>query len=303
MKAYFLWLAKLLTLAAVLLVGVPLFFAILFAVLSQVAGKEGGGMAAGHKRKVAVVELNDIITSSREVVEQLHKQIADESVQGVVLRIDSPGGAVGPSQEIYSAVKRLKEKKPIVASMGTLAASGGLYAALGASKILAQPGTLTGSIGVILEIPNFTDAVQKVGVEVITIKSGKFKDAGNAFRKMTPEEAAFLENTVRLSHLDFIGAVSEGRKIEKSKVMQFADGRVLLGSQAKELGLIDGFGDVYDAARAVFELRGEPLKADEAPYLYYPADKYRELKRFLEALSRIPLLMQRRFRLDYLLPY
>ncbi len=300
MKAYFLWLAKLLTLITVVLIGVPVALALCIGLLAKMVADEPEDHAVDRSRKVAVVDLSGVIMESRDVLDQLYKQADDESVKGIVLRVDSPGGAVGPSQEIYSAVNKLKAKKPIVVSMGGVAASGGLYASLGASKILAQPGTLTGSIGVILEIPNFTDIAQKIGVEMTTIKSGKFKDAGNAFRKMTPEETQYLEATVRVTHLDFVTAVVEGRKLERSKVLQFADGRILLGTQAKDIGLIDGFGDVQDAARLVFDLRGEPLKADERPYLYYPSGKYGEIKRLLESITKIPLVMSRSLRLSYL---
>lgn len=301
MKAYLLWLAKLLTLIVVVIVVIPVMFGVLAAIASKSISDDSGLKSSDKGKRVAVVELNGIIMSSRETTEQLYKQIEDPTVKGIVLRVDSPGGAVGPSQEIYSTVKKLKAKKPIVVSMGSLAASGGLYVSVGASKIFAQPGTLTGSIGVIMEIPNFTDIASKVGFSMVTIKSGHLKDVGNSFRKMTDEETEFLQSTVKLSHQDFIDAVADGRNIAIEKVMQFADGRVILGSQAKELGLVDEFGDTYDAARAVFQILGEPLAQNEEPAIFYPADKYKEFKKFLESVTNLPELLAPHFKFSYIM--
>jgi protease IV len=251
MKAYFLWLAKLLTLLVVVLVVVPLLLgSVMIALQSQVAEN-----IVPADKMVAVVEMKGAIESAKEVVDQLYKQAADTRVKGIVLRIESPGGGVGPSQEIYEAVSKLKEKKPIVASMGSVAASGGLYAALGASRIFCQPGTLTGSIGVVMQVPNFTKITQKVGVEMLTIKSGKFKDVGNSFRDMTDDDRQLLQSTVNDVNDDFIDAVVQGRKLERARVVEFADGRVILGSQALKLKLVDKFGGVYDAAELIHQLK------------------------------------------------
>ncbi len=302
MKAYFLWLSKLLTLIFVLLIVVPVvFFSIVIGVSKTLISDPEVPEGQDKSKKVAVVEVEGIIMKARETLDELYKQAEDPKVKGIVLRVDSPGGAVGPSQEIYSAITKLKAKKPIVVSMGAVAASGGLYVSVGASKILAQPGTLTGSIGVIMQLPNMTDIASKVGFEMITIKSGALKDVGNSFRKMLPDEHAYLDETARVSHQDFISAVAEGRHIDRNKVVSFADGRIILGVQAKELGLIDGFGDVYDASRLVFELLGEPLKEDEKPFLYYPADKYREFKKILESVANLPALLTPTAKLSYIL--
>ena len=290
MKEYLLWTAKFVTsmviFVVMICVALPLFFGMLLAGLgSQVAVekelKEGG-------KTVAVVELGGMITSSKEVVEALYAQVENSKVKGIVLRIDSPGGAVGPSQEIYTAVKRLKEKKPIVASMGSVAASGGLYSALSATKVYAQPGTVTGSIGVIMQAPNFSEITKKYGVDMVTIKSGKFKDAGNSFRKMTEDERAYLQSTVNDIQDDFVQAVIEGRKLSAEKVKTFADGRIIVGRKAKELGLVDELGGVHDAAAAVFDILGEPLEEGEYPKLYYPEDKIEKLKKIFEAVLDLP---------------
>lgn len=288
MKNYFLWLAKLVTTLIVIFIALPVMLIVLIGAL---AGDHPAG-GADQKHQVAVVKLEGVIEDSKEILEALYKQSADDKIKGIVLRIDSPGGAVGPSQDIYAAVKKLKAKKPIVASMGSVAASGGLYAALGASKIYAQPGTLTGSIGVILQLPNLKKISDNIGFEMVTVKSGALKDVGNSFREMTPEEREFLQGTVGTVHTDFIQAVVDGRGIDKATVEKFADGRVIVGSQAKTLKLIDEYGDVYDAARAVFELRGEPLKDNEMPKLIYTDDKFSGLKRILDSVSSIPQMIR-----------
>lgn len=298
MRQYFLWLAKLVTLVVIFFVVIPLLLGAM-----MVASEKGIGASTPTGEKlVAVIELNGVIESGKEVVEELYKQADNEKVKGIVLRINSPGGAVGPSQDIYSAVSKLKKKKPIVASMGALAASGGLYSAVGASKIFCQPGTLTGSIGVIMQLPNFTHVAEKIGFQMMTVKSGKFKDVGNSFRDMTDEERAFLETTMLQVHDDFIRAVAEGRHLDEAEVRNFADGRVIIGSQAKKLKLVDEFGDVYDAARAVFDLRNEPLKADEEPSLYYPMDKFGQFKRLFESVSSISGFFTRSAELRYIMP-
>lgn len=296
MKEYFLWLAKFVTVLLLFVVIVP---TLLIGVLSL--GEKAQDLNVSSDKVVAVVELTGVITDAKEILDQLYEQANNDKTKGIVLRIDSPGGAVGPSQEIYSAVKSLKDKKPIVASMGALAASGGLYSALGASKILCQPGTLTGSIGVLMELPNFTKIMEKVGVEFITLKSGKLKDAGNTFRPMTEEDRQFLQATILAAHEDFVKAVSESRSIPLETVRTFADGRVILGSQARDLKLIDDYGDIYAAAREVFNLRGEPLAAEEYPKLVYAGDKFERIKKVLESASSLGTFFSRSVKLQYLM--
>ncbi len=297
MRAYFLWLFKFLTVLIVVFVLLPL----VIGVIVQFGNSSSGAGLSRSKKTVSVVELTGIIRDSKDVLEDLYREIEDPQVQGIVLRVDSPGGAVGPSQEINAAVKNLKAKKPIVASMGAVAASGGLYATLSASKVFCQPGTMTGSIGVILEIPNFSKVTDKIGVDMVTIKSGKFKDVGNSFRPMTDEERDFLQSTVLAAYEEFVSAVADGRSIDRESVKEFADGRVILGSQAKDLKLVDDFGDVVDAARAVFELSGQALAPGEMPKLHYPADdKFEKIARALESFTNLPAIMESGPRLQYL---
>jgi protease-4 len=282
MRDYFVWLLKILTVFVLILV-VPIIMAGVMAGISDPSAKAPSG------NTVAVIELNGAIESSREVIDLLHAQVDNPKVKGIVLAINSPGGAVGPSQDIYREVSRLKARKPIVAAMSSVAASGGLYAALGASKIYAQPGTITGSIGVILQIPNFTKVAETVGVKMVTIKSGALKDVGNSFRDMTDEEKVFLERTVKEAYDDFVRAVATSRNLPRAKVAQFADGRIILGSTAKEIGLVDAHGSVYDAARSVFELLGSPLGDEEEPKLFYAEDKFAEFRNLFGAIFT-PLL-------------
>jgi len=192
MKEYFLWLLKTVSLLIIILVVIPVLLAFGIAGMSEGLSEKRIGQI---EKAVAVVELTGIIDNSKEVLSELHRHVKDETVEGVVLRINSPGGAVGPAQEIFETINQLKSVKPIVASMDGVAASGGLYAALAASKIYSNPGTITGSIGVIMEIPNLSKLASWAGVEIVTIKSGELKDVGNSFREMQPEERYFLEQT------------------------------------------------------------------------------------------------------------
>ncbi len=279
MREYFIWLAKVLTVAIVFVLSIAIVLGILASSVEKNISQEE--ILAGE-RGVCVVELKGPIYSSKEVVSELYRNARRKKCIGTVLSIESPGGVVGPSQEIYIAVKKLKEKKPIVAYMGAVAASGGLYSALSASKIVAQPGTLTGSIGVIFQVPNFSKLISKIGVDLVTIKSGKLKDIGNTFRKMTPEEKNYLQSLADTVHREFMQAVSESRNIPLQKVRSFADGRIILGEEAKALGLIDKIGDIYDAASLVYKLAGKPLKKGEQPKLLYKKEyPLKVLKSFL----------------------
>lgn len=281
MAEYFLWLLKTVTLLVLVLVLVPVLIGTIM-VMAQ-GGKDFG---SSEERKVAVVELTGPIMSSKDVVAELYKHAYKEDIAGIVLRIDSPGGAVGPSQEIYNAVKELKKRKPIIASMASVAASGGLYSALSATKVLANPGTVTGSIGVIMQFPNLAEVADKVGFKMVTIKSGKLKDVGNPFRSMNSEEEDYLNKTILAAQDQFVAAVVEGRGLEEEKVRSFADGRILTGLMAKDLGIVDQLGGLHDAARLIFEELESPLGEDELPKLVYPSNR---LGQFKELLSMVGL--------------
>jgi protease-4 len=207
-------------------------------------------------KKVAIVSIQGAILSSQEVVEELRGYAKDPSVKAIVLRINSPGGPVAPAQEIYQEVKRASEKKPVVVSMGSIAASGGYYIASAATRIVANPGTITGSIGVIMEIPNIQGLMKKLGIKTVVIKSGRHKDMASAFREMSPEQRRILEELLADVHEQFVQAVAEGRGMELQQVKALADGRVFTGRQAKALGLVDALGNLQEAIQLAKELAG-----------------------------------------------
>lgn len=230
-----------------------------FALLLFISRLDDLPMARGER--VAVIPLSGLISDSAPVIEQLKKFGKDDSVKAIVLRIDSPGGGVGPSQEIYEEVKKVRAKKPVLASMGALATSGGYYIACAAQRVYANPGTMTGSIGVIMPFMNVKDLVEKIGVKGMTVKSGTFKDIGSPLRDMTPLERELLQGVVDNVHLQFVNAVADGRNLDRQDVLQIADGRILTGEQAKELGLVDVLGNLEDAisdAGKLGKISGEP---------------------------------------------
>ena len=211
--------------------------------------------------RVAIIRIEGPIIDSKDTIDEITDYVKDSSIKAIVLRIDSPGGAVAPSQEIYEEVRKAAVKKKIVVSMGSVAASGGYYIASAATKIFANPGTLTGSIGVIMEIPNFSGLMNKVGVKTEVIKSGKHKDIASVFRGIGKEEREILQSALDNVHDQFITAVSEGRRMLIDDVRKIADGRVFTGEQALKVGLVDELGDLEDSVKAAAKLsgiKGEP---------------------------------------------
>ncbi len=215
------------------------------------------------QERVAVIRIEGVILDAQATIGELQQYSENPLVKAIVLRIDSPGGGVVPSQEIHDAVKRVKNKsnKAIIASMGTVAASGGYYIAAATDRIIANPGTLTGSIGVIMEMANFEGLLKKIGVEGVVIKSGRFKDVGSPLRKMSEEERKLLQSVMDDVHHQFIQAVADGRSLELTDVEPLADGRIFTGRQAKEARLVDELGDLDDAihiAADIAGMEGEP---------------------------------------------
>lgn len=233
---------------------------------------------------IGVVELKGLITDPEETIKTLTAFRKEKNIKSIILRIDSPGGAVGASQEIYEEVKRTNEVKPVIASMGSVAASGGYYAALGAEKIIANPGTITGSVGVIAKFVNLEELFQKIGYKSEVIKSGQLKDIGAPNRKMTEEERTLLQNLIDSLHGQFVSAVAQGRELERGKVLGLADGRVLSGEQALEAGLIDSLGNFTDAIILAAELGGLET---ENPELIYPEEKTAWLNMITGQSSRL----------------
>jgi protease-4 len=211
----------------------------------------------GFGDRIAVVEVAGQISSSRSVVAQLRRWSEADNVPVILLRVDSPGGGVAASQEIHEEILRARAKgKKVVASMGTVAASGGLYVAVACDTIVANPGTLTGSIGVIFQYPTFEGLLDKVGIRYETVKSGPYKDVGNLGRTMTPSDSAHLQSIIDDTYDQFVEAVADGRGMTKDEVKVFADGRIFTGRQAKELHIIDELGDYHDALDIAAEMAG-----------------------------------------------
>ena len=212
--------------------------------------------------RIALVRIEGPIIDSKETLDEVKDYVKDSTIKAIVLRIDSPGGAVAPSQEIYEEVRKAVAKKKIVVSMGSVAASGGYYVASPATRIVANPGTLTGSIGVIMEIPNLEGLMTKIGVKTEVIKSGRHKDIASVFRGIKKEDREILQDVLDNVHEQFIAAVAEGRKMVPDDVKKLADGRIFTGEQALKVGLVDELGNIEDAIRTAARLsgiKGEPV--------------------------------------------
>lgn len=260
----------------VTILGFTFFFLLLiilgiFAVLNESKLSEWG------KEKVGIIYINGIImggkggrgffegtnAGSETIMEQIKSAGKDKDVKAVVIRINSPGGSVAASQEIYQSIKWLRKTKgkPVVASLADLSASGGYYVACAADKIVANPGSLTGSIGAIWGVHNLKELYKKIGIKFEVIKSGKYKDIGSPIRELTPEERKILQNLIDDVYNQFVKAVAEGRGLEISYVKKFADGQVFTGQQAKRLKLVDKLGNLQYAIRLAGEMggiKGEP---------------------------------------------
>lgn len=278
---------------AVILAALAGFF-LLLGILSRMDVLSGAG--AG---KVGLVRITGLIAESESVVEQIRKFAKDDSIKAIVLRVNSPGGGVGPSQEIYEEVRKLRGKKVVVASMGALAASGGYYIACASEKIYANPGTITGSIGVIMNFVNVKDLIEKIGIRGMVVKSGEYKDIGSPVRAMKPGERRLLQGVIDNVHAQFVNAVAEGRSLQRKQVLAIADGRIFSGEQALALGLVDALGNQQDAV----EEAGRLAKIEGEPKVVMPPKKRFSILELLreEAKSIIDeTLSGSRLRLEYL---
>jgi protease-4 len=251
------------------IVGLLAFFFVVLFFIGRHSGGKTGRFAFGDK--IAVVDVKGVITQSSGVIDEIEQYLADEGVKAIILRVDSPGGGVGPSQEIYREIMRIKSnsKRKVVTSMGSVAASGGYYIACASDLIVANPGTITGSIGVIMQFSNFEELLKKIGIKGVVIKSGEHKDIGSPFREITPEERRIMQEVLDNVHQQFIQAVVEGRKLDRSKVAQIADGRIMTGEQAKNLGLVDELGNLQDTIDITAKMVGIVGK----PNVLYPRKK------------------------------
>ncbi len=226
----------------------------LLVVSGALRGPEG---SVGFGARVAVVELEGLIVDVEDLLRDLKGHRENPLVRAVVIRINSPGGVVGPTQELHDALQRLRRVgKPVVASLGAVAASGGYYVAVAADRIYANPGTITGSIGVIMQMANLENLMKKVGVDYVVVKAGQFKDIGNISRPMTPEERRVLQSLLDDVHGQFVGAVAAGRGLEPGAVLRVADGRVFSGAQAKGLRMVDELGGLEEAINSAATLAG-----------------------------------------------
>ncbi len=214
-----------------------------------------------QKPAIGLIKVEGGITTSLESLETIKDYEEDETIKAVLVRIDSPGGVVGPSQEIYQRLLKLKGKKPIIVSMGALGASGAYYIACAADTIYALPGTLTGSIGVLMEFVDVSEGIAKLGIKAGSITSGNLKDAGSPFRPMTEVERAYFKDVIDDTHAQFVEAVAKGRRLPIDKVRELANGRIYTGRQAKNLGLVDrlgGYDQALEEAKRLAGITGEP---------------------------------------------
>ncbi len=244
---------------AVLCTVVVLFFIAVFVLTVTTEGNLSTALPVSGR--VGLVEVEGVINDSKAVVEALKAFGHSPVVKAVVVRVESPGGGVAPSQEIYNAIRKLREQKPVIASLGGLAASGGYYVASACDAIVANPGTLTGSIGVIMQLANAQELLQKIGVQPEILKAGEHKDMGSPTRPLTDVERGLFQQMLDSVHAQFIGAVAAGRQMDESKVRELADGRIFSGEQALAVGLVDTLGGLEDAVAMAAErghISGEP---------------------------------------------
>jgi protease-4 len=267
-------------------------FVVIVAVSAVIALlSEGDGLGLGEK--VALVNVEGSILDSKSPVDEIKEYLSDPSIKAIVLRVNSPGGGVAASQEIFAIVKRAASEKTVVVSMGSVAASGGYYISAPATRILANPGTITGSIGVILEIPNVQGLMDKVGVRTEVIKSGKHKDLASAFRTMSDEDRRVLQNVIDDVYEQFIEDVAAARDLGVDEVRRMADGRIYTGRQALELGLVDELGGLEEAITLSAELtgiEGEPhVVTKEKEFSFLDLLKGRFSARFPDVIPHLKL--------------
>ncbi len=254
---------------ALLGAGFLMLFAFLFVLLFSMMGVESDFSGFGETEGIGILEVTGVIEDSSRVLEDLHDFANDKDVKGIVLRVDSPGGAVAPSQEIYSELMKLRGKKTVVASMGSVAASGGYYISCAAERVFCSPGTLTGSIGVIIQAPYIQELLKLAKIDMTVYKSGEHKDTLSPFRQATPSDVSLIDGVIEDVYEQFLSAVGTARNIETETLRPVADGRLLTGKQAQEAGLVDEMGTMQDAVRYIAEK--ENLGDD--PVLLYPKKK------------------------------
>lgn len=275
---------------------------IVFVVIAYILGMvllmtrlQKGNIGIIRTKAIGVIEVEGCICDAKPIVRQLKTYAKNPFIKAIVLRIDSPGGGVSASQEIYNEIHNTKTKgKKIIVSMGAVAASGGYYIACPADIIVANPGTLTGSIGVIMEYPMMEELLKKLGIKMEVIKSREHKDIGSPFRKMTEKEKQLLSEVVVDIYQQFVDVVSTNRNLSKDKVLEIADGRILSGQQAQKLGLVDSLGSYEDAIRIASNMvgiSGEPYIIKERPKFSLVRKLFSRSLNYL--VSPIPMFLYR----------
>ena len=249
---------------------------------SELSKEYAPGKASLFSKRFGLVRIEGIIMSSENLTDWINTLREDQNVPGVILRINSPGGAIAPSQEIFQAIKRLAQEKPVVASMGSVAASGGYYAAMPAHYIVANPGTLTGSIGVKMEFFQFAELMSKIGVHYEEFTSGPYKNAGNYFASLSPEQRSYLQGLINDMQEQFVQDLIDCRKVEPENARELADGRAFTGNQATKLNLIDAIGTMDDAKEALRERCGLP---EIPPLLEMPKPPMPFLAQLMQGLA------------------
>ncbi|SDU61150.1 signal peptide peptidase SppA [Desulfobacula phenolica] len=232
---------------------------------------------------IGIVEINGMILSSKDIIQNIKTFRDDDAIKAIILRIDSPGGGIGPSQEIYREVMKTRMEKKIIASMGSVAASGGYYIASATDKIIANPGTITGSIGVIMEYANVMEIARKIGISPVVIKSGQFKDMGSPLRELKEPEKKILQALVDELHLQFVNDAANARGMAVKTMEALADGRIYTGAKALDLKLIDRLGNLDDAVRWTGELAN--IKGELKP-VYPKEDKITFIKKLADTLLK-----------------
>ena len=275
-----------LTALLILIVICAVFFLMVFGIShfgDQYAFEFGGD-------RVGIVKIEGTIVESEPIIDKIIKFRKSKRVKAIVLRINSPGGMVAPSQEIYQEVKKACREKKVIVSMESVAASGGYYIACTADKIVANPGTLVGSIGVILQIENIEELFNKIGLRRKVVKSGKYKDIGSITRPMTEEEEAILQEFSDDIYNQFVDAVAEGRGMKREEVLKIADGRIFTGVQAVGLGLVDRLGNLQDA----ISIAGEIVGIEGEPKVIYPKKKKPSILDFIfeEAIKNVTRIIE-----------
>jgi len=254
------------------LIFIALFASVVFSIKEATSPIELTG-----NNNIAVLEVKGFIMPSTKIIEKIAKIKEKSGVQGVIMRIESPGGAVGPAQEIYSEIMKLKEIMPVFASLGSIATSGGYYIAAACDRIYSNPGTLTGSIGVIMNFVDLQKVYDFLKVKRHVLKSGKYKDIGSVSRDMSPAEKNLLQNLIDSTFNQFTDAVQATRKLTPENLKLVSDGRIMTGLQAKKLGLIDEIGTLNDAIDGI----AKEANLEEKPEIIFPLRKKEKLMDYL----------------------